>query len=58
MAVVSGKRGKSKTLRPPFVWNGRELVENVQAKRWGRAQLRAMKNGTYDWNAHQDKAAA
>lgn len=49
----------AKTLRPPFKWaDGKSgLVEDSQYKRWSVDQVRQMKNGTYDWKAHQEERA-
>lgn len=48
-----------KTFRPPFVWANQKtgLVEDPHAVRWTPAQIRAMKNGIYDWANHEEKRA-
>lgn len=54
---VTKRRGKTKILRPPFIWNGKMLGEDGRVKRWSRAQIRAMHSGTYDWSGHTERIA-
>lgn len=50
---------EAKILRPPFKWSDQKLglLEDGQYKRWSVVQLRAMKNGTYDWKEHEEQRA-
>lgn len=43
-----------KMLQPPLVWSqGTKAVEeDHRYQRWTKMQVRAMKNGTYDWKNH------
>ena len=45
----------SKQLRPPFIWNGKQPIEDTRYARWSQDQIKAMKNGTYDWSKHEEK---
>lgn len=47
----------AKLLKPPHVWSTemRAVVENRRFKQWSVDQVRAMKNGTYNWEAHEEK---
>lgn len=47
----------AKLLRPPHVWIGKSLVEDRRYVRWTLDQIRAMKNGTYDWSTHTERSA-
>lgn len=48
-----------KVLRPPFVWRSQKagLVEDERYQRWSQQQVRAMRDGTYDWSTHQEARA-
>lgn len=47
---------EAKILKPPFKWDNQKsgLQENQQYRRWTEEQVRAMKNGTYDWSKHEE----
>ncbi len=47
-------QGKVKMLRPPHFWAGAKpgVQEDQRYGRYTKPQVRAMKNGTYDWAVH------
>lgn len=46
-------------LHPPLIWMGQKagLVEDRRYQRWTPAQVRAMRNGVYDWSKHVERPA-
>lgn len=44
----------AKLLRPPFRMVGDELVEDSRYQYWTEIQIKAMRNGTYDWSKHEE----
>lgn len=52
-------QGKVKMLCPPLTLDKDDgkskLLEDRRYARWSKQQVRAMRNGTYDWASHSER---